>query len=871
MSASGRNISLFLFLLSALVTVFITGCSTEKDTFVHRAYHNTTARYNGYYYARLSLNEGLETIRDEYEEDYTQVIPVFENGDEGSAKSGYSNMDRTIKKSSKVIQLHSMDIRGEQKCKWIDDNYFLLGKAHFYKREYEDAVKMFKYVAQEYEDEPIRWEGMLWLARTYNEMEEYGKAKNILQLAEEDREYPEEEWREYYNEIYADLLIRQEKYKEALPRLEIAVEEKRWLLDRKRKTRLLFILAQLYERQGDISKSNRYYSEVIQMNPPYEMAFYAKINRALSYETGAGSSKDIKEQLLKMLKDDKNIDYFDQIYYALAQLAFKENNREKGIEYLVKSTQAKESNKEVKRKAYLQLADLYFEDRDYPNAQAYYDTTLQFIERGHKRFSEVKTKSHSLNELVDHLATVQEQDSLRKVAGMSKKERDQLIDDYIEAAVEEEEEKKRQQEQARLMAEQQEQQEFSAGPGGGRWYFYNQKARSSGFSTFRQRWGQRELEDNWRRSNKQSTLSSSEDAEDEVPDSLKSRSGVITDRSYYLKDVPLKPEEMKASRQKTAKALYGAGLIYREGLEDDGLAIESFQRIVREFDSTQYMAPALYQLYRLYLKKEEGNYFSMDETQSSDHYKNILLERFPDSEYAQLIRDPGYMEEAEKEKQWAERQYQQAYTHYRKENLSAALSACNAILEPDTMEHLKPKFYLLKGLVLGKQEDRAGMEKTLNLVADRFSGTPEGQRAQAILQKMKEQPQDTSQEAQKEAFTMNEDMLHFFAVVFDEQVADVNRIRSGVSDFHLEYYSRKGLDVNNTLLPGKVNMLIVKSFEDKTQAMEYYRTFEKHAGVLETLKGKGFKMFVISRDNFQILFRSQRLEDYTQFFGEQYL
>ena len=28
-----------------------------------------------------------------------------------------------------------------------------------------------------------------------------------------------------------------------------------------------------------------------------------------------------------MLKDDKNIEYFDQIYYALAEISFKENQK----------------------------------------------------------------------------------------------------------------------------------------------------------------------------------------------------------------------------------------------------------------------------------------------------------------------------------------------------------------------------------------------------------------------------------------------------------------------------------------------------------------------------------------------------------------
>ena len=62
------------------------------------------------------------------------------------------------------------------------------------------------------------------------------------------------------------------------------------------------------------------------------MAFQAKINRALSFS--GGDSKSIKTQLLKMLKDDKNIEYFDQIYYALAEISFTDQNEALGIEQL---------------------------------------------------------------------------------------------------------------------------------------------------------------------------------------------------------------------------------------------------------------------------------------------------------------------------------------------------------------------------------------------------------------------------------------------------------------------------------------------------------------------------------------------------------
>ena len=44
-------------------------------------------------------------------------------------------MDKAIKKGSIVIQRHSIKIDGKEYCKWIDDNYLMIGKAYFYKAD----------------------------------------------------------------------------------------------------------------------------------------------------------------------------------------------------------------------------------------------------------------------------------------------------------------------------------------------------------------------------------------------------------------------------------------------------------------------------------------------------------------------------------------------------------------------------------------------------------------------------------------------------------------------------------------------------------------------------------------------------------------
>ena len=103
-----------------------------------------------------------------------------------------------------------------------------------------------------------------------------------------------------------------------------------------KRSRLTYILAQLYLKQSDYKNASHYFSQVIKMKPPYELYFNAQISRALAYDVNSKNKDEVKKMLEKMLKDDKNIEYRDQIYYALADIAFKEWKDDLAVDYLKK-------------------------------------------------------------------------------------------------------------------------------------------------------------------------------------------------------------------------------------------------------------------------------------------------------------------------------------------------------------------------------------------------------------------------------------------------------------------------------------------------------------------------------------------------------
>jgi len=90
----------------------------------------------------------LAVLETDHRENWYLILPVFIIGDEKEAKNIYTQMDRVISKASKVIDRHSMIIKKKEENKWIKFNYFVIGQAYFYKKDYTEAAKLFDFIIQ---------------------------------------------------------------------------------------------------------------------------------------------------------------------------------------------------------------------------------------------------------------------------------------------------------------------------------------------------------------------------------------------------------------------------------------------------------------------------------------------------------------------------------------------------------------------------------------------------------------------------------------------------------------------------------------------------------------------------------------------------
>lgn len=855
---------------------------------MHRGWHNMTARFNGYYYSNENIKETVKKIEKANKDDFSKILPLFIYTNNTSSKTFYSDCDKTIKKSSVVIQRHTITERKSKKeipnaCKWIDENYVLIGKAHFYKRDLFSALEAFEYVSKIYPNPEAKYTGMLWMMRTNNEIGSYSLTEASLDEIRNATDFPND--RSYQRElaaVTADYYIKREDYNASIKHLTKAIA-----LTRKKttKARYTYVLAQVYEKLGDNKKASQYYSLVPGLHPSYDMAFNAQINRAKLYDIREGGSKIIKKQLNKMLRDDKNIEFQDQIYYALADIAVKENDVPLALTYLSKSIKASTSNNTQKALSYLKRADIYFEKPDYKNAQANYDSTMSFLPKDYVDYAVIDEKKKSLTSLVVNLNVIILEDSLQRLGKMSETEREKTIEKMI-SKIEEDEKRKEEEKLFQLTNAQNNTTTTTnenTNAGSSAWYFYNPATVSFGAGAFTKKWGSRKLEDNWRRSEKDVVGTSivDEDVSD-LSDSAQTLGGGTSlasktknkkDKNYYLKNIPLTPDAIAKSNIKIVEAYYNVGSIYKEQLLNNQKSVESFEELLQRFPENKYKLTSYYQLYRIYL--------SMNNQTKSDYYKNLLLKDYPDSDYATIIRNPSYAADIAASKSQVEKFYTETYQLYSAGNYTQAYENCMRADSLYSKSNLMPQFSFLKALCIGRTQDITAFENALTQVTIKYPKDPVKEKAQEMLDMIKQQKNPTTittvdsttnSTAPKDPvkFIFKEDGEYYCLVIVENGKGDLNKFKTKLSDFNTLMFSTADISIASIFLDITHQMVSVKSFDGKDKAMDYFDMLNAKKELFTDLEKGSYQTFVISSDNYTIFYKDKNIGDYEQFFTQNF-
>ncbi len=661
------------FWLLAWLGLSLAACASDKSLVSH-ALNNVAARDNGFFLAREKLRATEATLYKGRNDDYNRVLPLYPTLDSGTVRATRADLNDIIKKASLPIQHRA----GSD---WTDDAYLLVGWSRFYKMEFDDAILTFKYVNSTSRDPFAKQEALIGLMRTFLITKQLDNAKAVSDLLDKEVGLPRDA-RELFL-ARTDYYLQTEEPVKAIAQLEKAVP---LTPVKNERSRSRFILAQLYQQQGQDKEATAQLNNILKHNPPYELDFQSKLLLGQVSDLDQQSKERLDKYFAALLKDPKNKEYRDKIYYEMARVAYRQQKYSDALGLLRTAAKVPTASKSQKGYTYLLAGRIYYENlHKYQLAAAYYDSTTQAMPKENPLYAATMERAGILKEFAKQYTIIETQDSLQTLAKLPATELDQRLSTYAAAELE----AKRQAATKALAAQKslaQKQQadasRISSSPSalsgsqrdisnpnafdattavasGAGWYFDNPTSLSTARAEFIRVWGDRRLQDNWRTTltpssspnapqnggapvsvtgNDQTRVNGGTSASGSVApplaaDPLAEQNALA---AKYRQDIPDTPAKLQASNQQVEAAMYELGGIYKEQLREKLRGYETYVGEVARYPRGEHAPDANYLLY-LYYK-------DLPDPARAAQYAAALQREFPTSTYAKLIADPLYRE-----------------------------------------------------------------------------------------------------------------------------------------------------------------------------------------------------------------------------------
>ena len=895
--------------------------STKVNTAQSRFYQAFVTRFNTYHNGHEAYKEGLAAQEKAHKDNYMEIIPLFTISKESTRSAGSGNFDKAIEKSQKAVKLHSIKQKPQKKAgqvmtekdkQWyakkeynpfLHHAWMLMGKAQFQKGEFLEAASTFSYITRLYSDEPeIVAEARMRMAQCYTELEWNYEAEHLL--AQMKRDTIPYQLAEEYDAIMASHLLRQERFEEALPYLEKAV--KRPGRTKKQKTREYYLLGQIHKHVGNNQQAYEAFAKAIRQNPPYELEFNARIQQTETV-SGTTASRMLKT-LRRMAKDPNNKDYLDQVHYAMGNIYLAQQDTVNAIAQYEKGAEESTRNGVEKGILLLQLGQIYWERAQYVDAQRCYAEAIGLIDKGHKLYEVVNLRSSILDELVEHTVAIDLQDSLQHLATLPEEQLYEVIDGIIAEVIRQEEEARKAEEEAALMAQREEAlgAAQAKGPqintpqmaaGDNSWYFYNTQLVAQGKKDFQQKWGRRKLEDNWRRANKSVLADEAfeevdyDEESDEaalsdslgLADSLSLEGGEGTpdtlvtdphDRMYYLQQIPFTEEQMMESNAILQEALFNAGIIYKDKLEDFMLAENTMKRLNTQFPDYERTDEVYYNLFLMYSRWRRWD--------EAERYRTLLAEQFPYSDYTITINDPDFLTGAIHAKHLEDSLYAATYMAYMGGTFDEVVA--NAVLsgEKYPLGTHRPKFMFLGAMSNLQQGNQADFLTQLKEIVTKYPENEISELAGLIAQGMQEgrllgsgslgniwsrrltSVDGTAMaDSLRPTFSTERYTPFRFVLAYEEGTVNDNQLLFEIARYNFSKFMVRNFDII-TSKQGGIAMLHVTGLNSYDEAHQYMHRL--YADPAMATKLSGLRALIISDDNLNLLLKHYSIDEYAEFY-----
>jgi tetratricopeptide (TPR) repeat protein len=725
-----------------------------------------------------------------------------------------------------------------------------------------NATKYFKEsFTQKLRHKPSYYEAFIWLADNYTYMGKYDEAMAVFTVLDSRRGKFPFRLSDELELSRTNLYLFKKDYSKAMESLKLVTA---MIKKSKKNNRYHYIMAQLFEQDKNYTEAVNNYKLSMKGRPRYEMLFAAQMSiaRIASYDQSM-SPVEIKKMLTKLAKDEKNKEFLDQVYYYLAELCLRENDNPCAKENLNKSVELSVNNNRQKAISHLKLADLYFNEEKYREAQVNYAAAVALIDDKFPGYSDYKFRSEILADLVKQLDIIYEQDSLLRIASLPEKERNKFIDDLIFEKEQKAKADKEKSEQLASNPANKSKPQLPDDSGGSKsdWYFYNTTLKANGYNEFIKIWGaKRKPEDNWRRSNKSASVF--DDIASVSDTSSTSVSSASLDRAELLKNFPITKEAKEKADDILITALYEAATIYKGKLNNNNKAIESFEELLIRYPKNKYESQVYYNLYLLL--KETGN------ISKSDYYKELLLNKFPDSQFAKIILDPNYLSRQGKKNKEIEDYYETTYSYYKQGVYDSVILLASNASTLFKENNLKPKFALLNAYAIGKTKDLKTYKEALNDIIENYPGNEVKMKAEEILNFLENSDsKEIKIQNNISDFDYNPDDGHYFMITYTSDTVKSSEISNVIAKYNDINRSLEDLKINTLILKDNITMVAVKSFRNLPMANDYLGAIVS-ANVLSKYAPGILTYSIISENNFNLIIKHREIESYLLFYQSRY-
>ncbi len=651
-------------------------------------------------------------------------------GQNPAEKKGATVLEIAEAKALKAINKYSVIKKGEEQNDKIFDAYMILVQSRIYQGKPLKALDALNYVFTHMKSDKRLPLAKIYEGLAYAQMKDYHRSNEVFAKLKE--EGISKNYDKLLSIYYSEELLDAGEKEKAVLELNRAFDLNK---NRKLKSRIAFLRGQVLQELGKNEQARESYAAAYKYANDFEFEVKSQIAIAKTYN-GKGDYEGAKKYLENISKKGTYGSRKNEFYYALGVMANNSGKPEEAQEFFRKSLKEKLSDPQLRGLTYYEIGKSYLDKNDYIGAGSYYDSALAVMTYEPSKVL-LQGQSQNIKKISKNYYLIKKNDSILNLAKMSDVQRHDYFTKHIEKikakeAKDELERKKAENNKGfdtgdynanSLFANSSTSfQDFGTTTKG--FYFSNTSSISKGSATFKQVWGDRAAADNWRYSKKMATI---DELKNEALGIASTPNPRRFETEFYIEKIPKDAGTLDQLKKDRDTASLGLGIMYQNYFTNTALATKTLYDLVDVKPEEKVMLQALYEIFAMNHEKNP---------QSAARAKQILLQDYPYSSYAEFARNPKSETFVKSEKE-VENNYKSAFELYQKEKFAESQNLIEQTIAKYPKDALVPKLTLLNAFNTGKMNGKEVMILQLEQIALNYSKTPEGIKAKEMLNYLK--------------------------------------------------------------------------------------------------------------------------------------